>query len=159
MLRITDFRDYQNYGSIIADRVWNAWWKNAGQPLSAVEFHMTEMANESSLPTALVAHDNQGYVGSAFVISCDLKERPQYSPWIAAVWVEQTKRSSGIGSALVIEAVRTARLLGFPETYICCLQHLEGFYKAIGFTLIEQNVGARSLSVLRMATKGAGVAK
>jgi GNAT superfamily N-acetyltransferase len=152
MFRIADFRDCQSYGSIVADRVWNAWWKSAGQPLSAVEFHMTEMANASPLPTALVAYDDEGFVGSAFVIGCDLEERAQYIPWIAAVWVEPTKRKRRVGSALVAEAVKTARLLGYPETYICCVQRLEGFYAAIGFTLIEQNVGAHRLSVLRMAT-------
>jgi GNAT superfamily N-acetyltransferase len=155
MFRISDFRDCQHYGSIVADRVWNAWWKSAGQPLSAVEFHMTEMANDAPLPTALVAQDDEGYVGSAFVIRCDLEERARYSPWIAAVWVDPSKRRNGAGSALVIEAAKTARLLGYPEAYICCLQRLESFYEAIGFTLIERNVGAHSLSVLRIATEEA----
>jgi GNAT superfamily N-acetyltransferase len=156
MFRILDFRHCQHYGAIVADRVWNAWWKNAKQPLSAVELHMTEMADDAPLPTALVAQDDEGYVGSAFVIGCDLEERAHYTPWIAAVWVEPLKRRSGAGSALVLEAVKTTRLLGYLEAYVCCLQQLESFYEAIGFTRIERNVGAHSLSVLRIATGEAG---
>jgi N-acetylglutamate synthase-like GNAT family acetyltransferase len=155
MFRILDFRDCQHHGSIIADRVWNAWWKGAGQPLSAVEFHMTEMANDDPLPTALVAQDDEGYVGSAFVIRCDLEERAHCIPWIAAVWVDPTKRRKGAGSALVIEGAKIARLLGYPEAYVCCLPHLESFYETIGFTLVERDVGAHSLSVLGIATQEA----
>jgi GNAT superfamily N-acetyltransferase len=156
MFQILDFRDCQHHGSIIADRVWNAWWKSAGQPLSAVEFHMTEMADDAPLPMALVAQDDEGYVGSAFVIRCDLQERAHYSPWIAAVWVDPPKRRRGAGSALVVEGAKTARLLGYPEAYICCLQRLETFYEAIGFSLVERNAGAHSLSVLRIVTEEQG---
>ena len=90
--QISDFREHQRYGSTIADSVWNAWWKNAGRALSDVERHLTEMADDRPLPMALVAHDDDGYLGSAFLIHSDMEERPQYSPWVAAVWVEASAR-------------------------------------------------------------------
>jgi hypothetical protein len=81
----------------------------SGMPLSAVEFHMTEIANASPLPTALVAYDDEGFVGSTFVIGCDLEERAQYSPWIAAVWVERTKRKGVVAHW----SRKQSRLLGY----------------------------------------------
>ena len=123
--RISDFREHQHYGSTIADRVWNAWWRNAGHPASDVERHLIEMADDRPLPMALVAHNDHGYLGSAFLIHSDMEERPQYSPWVAAVWVEAAERKRGVGRALVAEAAKTARALGYRTTYICCRRELE----------------------------------
>ncbi len=147
--QISDFREYQHYGSTIADRVWNAWWRNAGRPVSNVERHMAEMADDRPLPTAVVAHGDHGYLGSAFLIHSDMEERPQYSPCVAAVWVEAAERKRGIGCALIAEAASTAASLGYRAAYICCRRKLEGFYVRTGSTIIEQAVGAKSLSVLR----------
>jgi len=147
--QISDFREYQHYGSTIADRVWNTWWRNAGRPVSDVERHMAEMADDRPLPMAVVAHGDHGYLGSAFLIHSDMEERPQYSPWVAAVWVEAAERKRGIGRALIAEAASTAASLGYRAAYICCRRDLEGFYVRTGSTIIEQAVGAKSLSVLR----------
>ena len=106
--QISDFREHQHYGPIIADRVWNAWWRNAGLPLADVERHMIEMADDRPLPMAVVAHNDHGYLGSAFLIHSDMEERPQYSPWVAAVWVEASERKRGVGRALIAEAAKIA---------------------------------------------------
>ena len=124
--QISDFREYQHYGSTIADRVWNAWWRNAGRPVSDVERHMAEMADDRPLPMAVVAHGDHGYLGSAFLIHSDLEERPQNSPWVAAVWVEAAERKRGIGRALIAEAASTAASLGYRAAYICCRRELRG---------------------------------
>jgi GNAT superfamily N-acetyltransferase len=148
--QVSDFREHQRYGPTIADRVWNAWWKKAGLPLSNVESHMIEMAEERPLPMAIVAHDERGYLGSAFLIHSDMEERRQYSPWVAAVWVEASERKRGVGRALVIEGARMAASLGYRAAYICCRPELEMFYLSIGFELVEQGAGANRLSVLKL---------
>ena len=50
--QISDFREQQRYGAIIADRVWNAWWRSAGRAVEDVERHMSEMADERPLARA-----------------------------------------------------------------------------------------------------------
>jgi predicted N-acetyltransferase YhbS len=148
--QISDFREHQHYGQIIADRVWNAWWKNAGLPLANVQRHMIEMADERPLPMAVVAHKDHGYLGSAFLIHSDMEERPQYSPWVAAVWVEASERKRGVGRALITKAAKIAGSLGYRAVYICCRPDLEGFYAGIGWQVIEQAAGANRLSVLKL---------
>jgi GNAT superfamily N-acetyltransferase len=147
---ISDFREQQHFGSTIANRVWNAWWKNVGLPVEDVERHMVEMADDHPLPMAVVAHNDHGYLGSAFLIRSDIEERPQYSPWIAAVWVEAFARKRGVGRALIAEAAKIAGSLGYRVVYICCRPELEEFYSGIGWEIIEQNVGAKRLSVLKL---------
>jgi predicted N-acetyltransferase YhbS len=148
--QISDFREQQRYGAIIADRVWNAWWRNAGRSVSDVERHVVEMAHDHPLPMAVVAHDDHGYLGSAFLIHSDMEERPQYSPWVAAVWVEAAERRRGVGRALIAEAAKIAGSLGYRVVYICCRQELEGFYSRIGWQVVEQDAGAKRLSILKL---------
>ena len=148
--QISDFREHQHYGSVIVDQVWNAWWRSAGRPVSEVERHMIEMADDRPLPTAVVAHDQYGYVGSAFLIHSDMEERPQYSPWVAAVWVETAERKRSVGRTLVAETAKIAGALGYPAAHICCRPELEGFYSGIGWKTIEQAVGSKRLSVLKL---------
>ena len=111
--QISDFRQHQHFGPTIADRVWNAWWRNSGREVSDVERHMIEMADDRPLPMAIVAHNDLGYLGSAFLIHSDMEERPQYSPWVAAVWVEAAERKRGVGRALIVQAAKTADSLGY----------------------------------------------
>ena len=150
MFQVSDFREHQDCGPIIADKIWQAWWRNAGHSLADVERHLTEIANGRLLPMAVVAHDREGYAGSAFIIHSDLDERPQYGPWIAALWVEAAKRKRGVGRALVAEAAKAARNLGHAEAYVCCARELERFYSDLGWTVIEQAVGKNGLSILKL---------
>jgi len=136
--QISDFREQQRYGAIIADRVWNAWWRNAGRSVSDVERHVVEMARDHPPPMAVVAHDDHGYLGSAFLIHSDMEERPQYSPWVAAVWVEAAERRRGVGRALIAEAAKIAGSLGYRVVYICCRQE-----PGTGGILLEDRLAGR----------------
>jgi predicted N-acetyltransferase YhbS len=111
---------------------------------------MIEMADENPLPMAIAAHDDCGYLGSAFLIHSDMEERRQYSPWVAAVWVEASERKRGVGQALVLEGARIAASLGYRAAYICCRPELETFYLNIGCGVVEQAAGASRLSVLKL---------
>lgn len=95
MYSISDYRDCQSHGPIIAERVWTAWWQDSGLKVGDVLEHLKEMTNPHALPTGFVAHDGDAYVGSAFLIHCDPEERPHYLPWVAALWVEEDRRRSG----------------------------------------------------------------
>jgi len=149
-LQISDFRECPHYGPLIADRVWNAWWRKAGYPRSDIERHMIETADDQPLPMAVVAHDDKGYLGSAFLIHSDMQERPQYSPWVAAVWVEASARGRGVGRALIAEAAKTAASLDYRVAYICCRRELENFYAKVGWTIVEEAAGAKRLSILKL---------
>jgi predicted N-acetyltransferase YhbS len=108
------------------------------------------MADDRPLPMAIVAHNEHGYLGSAFLIHSDMEERPQYSPWVAAVWVEAAERKRGVGRALIGEAAKNAGFLGYRAVYICCQPELEGFYSRIGWKIVEHTAGAKRLSVLEL---------
>ncbi len=106
--RIADLRAHPGFVATVADRVWNAWWREAGIPLEAVASRLDESLVGEGVPLTLVAHRDGVFLGTASVIASDMDERPHYTPWVAAVWVDAEHRQAGVGSALVNEAAQAA---------------------------------------------------
>jgi GNAT superfamily N-acetyltransferase len=150
---ISDLRQQPQFCATVAERIWRAWWEEAGHLLAEVEGHMGEMLDDSALPFGLVAHQGDTYLGSALVIASDLEERPQFSPWVAAVWVEPDHRKRGIGAALVQAGADAAFKLGHKTAYLCAEQKVAPFYQALGWQRLEDNVGEHALTVLTLTAK------
>ena len=146
---VVDLRKYPDFASIVADRVWRAWWEPKGFTLAFIEDLVRQNLNDEPIPFALVAHDEGEFFGTASVIVSDLSARPQYMPWVAAVWVEPAHRSNGVGAALVREAAEKAQELGFDPVYLCALPPEHGFYERLGWRLVEAEVNEAGLAVFR----------
>ncbi len=144
---ISDLRERPEFFDIVADRIWRASWKDAGYPLDYISGRLTENLNPEPLPIALVAHDGAEFLGTASVIASDLEECPQYTPWVAAVWVEPQVRSRGVGGALVERAARDCFALGVARAYLCARPALTDFYRRLGWIAVERGVGAHGLTV------------
>jgi N-acetylglutamate synthase-like GNAT family acetyltransferase len=155
---ISDLRQRPEFLDTVADRIWQTWWKPDGHPLGYISGRLRENLSESAIPFALVAHDGAAFLGTASVIASDLAERPQLTPWVAAVWVEPHARQRGIGGALVDRATRDCFTLGASRAYLCARPQHSAFYERLGWTLIERDVGPRHLSVfIRDAIREAGL--
>ncbi len=145
---ISDLRQCPQFIDTVADRLWHAWWRDSGHPLAFISGRLRdENLNADPVPFALVAHDDGAFLGTASVIASDLAERPQWTPWVAALWVEPEARRRGVGGALVNQATRDCFALGFDRAYLCAQARLSAYYERLGWTPIERDVGPRRLSV------------
>jgi GNAT superfamily N-acetyltransferase len=144
---ISDLRQRPEFFDIVADRIWRATWKENGYPLEYISGLLCENMNPDPLPIALVAHDGTEFLGTSSVIASDLEERPQLTPWVAAVWVEPHARSRGVGGALVGRAARDCFALGIARAYLCARPVLTSFYQRLGWIPVERGVGAHGLTV------------
>lgn len=144
---ISDLRQWPKFFDTVADRIWQAWWLPNGYPLDYISTRLRENMEATPIPFALVAHDGEKFLGTSSVIASDLEERPQLSPWIAAVWVEEDARRRGIGAALVNRAAQDCFALGVSRAYLCARPRMTGFYEALGWTVVERKVGPHHLSV------------
>jgi GNAT superfamily N-acetyltransferase len=81
------------------------------------------------------------------VIASDLDQLPQYTPWVAAVWVDRKYRKWGVGGALVARAASEVFALGIDRAYLCAPQERRNFYLRQGWLPIMENVGDRGLTV------------
>jgi len=144
---ISDLRQGPEFFDTVAMRIWQAWWEADGTPLDHISGRLSENLNARPIPFALVAHDGDTFLGTASVIASDLAERPQLTPWVAAVWVEPQARGRGIGAALVNRATRNCFALGIGRAYLCARPRLSRFYEGLGWTILERKVGSHRLSV------------
>lgn len=150
-MRISNLRDQPHFADQIADRGWNAWWTQSGVPLSTYRAHLEPMITGKAIPAAFVAHDGGTYLGSALLIDNDLEERPQYGPWIAALWVEPAARRQGLAQALIRAARAEAKRLGIETCYLCATPENSPYYLARGFTQIEGDVAGVNVFTIASA--------
>jgi GNAT superfamily N-acetyltransferase len=152
---ISDLRQRPEFFDPAADRIWQAWWQPEGHPLGYISSRLRENMSDTPIPFALVAHDGAGFLGTASVIASDLAERPQLTPWVAAVWTEPQARRHGVGGALVNRAAQDCFALGIGRVYLCARPRMTGFYQALGWIISERKVGPHQFSVFfRDASSG-----
>jgi GNAT superfamily N-acetyltransferase len=144
---ISDLRQRPEFFDTVADRIWRASWKDVGVPLDYITGRLQENLNTEPIPIALVAHNGAEFLGTASVIASDLEERPQLTPWVAAVWVEPHARSHSVGGTLVERAARDCFALGIARAYLCARPALTGFYERLGWIATEREVGKHGLTV------------
>ena len=144
---ISDLRQQPAFFDAVADRIWRAWWKEQGVPADYIAGRLRENISPSPIPFALVAHRGETFIGTASVIASDLEDRPQYSPWVAAVWVEPKFRMQEIGSGLVARAAEDTFALNIRRVYLCATHERRRFYTRLGWTPVEEGVGERKLAV------------
>jgi GNAT superfamily N-acetyltransferase len=154
-LQISDLRLEPRFFDTVADRIWQAWWKPNGYPLEHIAKGLSEMMQGERIPFAIVAHEGGEFLGSALGIASDLEARPQYSPWVAAVWVEPQHRLKQIGRTLVGHAARTLFERGFARIYLCSSPKRLNFYTRQGWLPIEHGVGDQHQNVYVMDASGA----
>ncbi|MEZ2131280.1 MULTISPECIES: GNAT family N-acetyltransferase [unclassified Sinorhizobium] len=147
-MEISNLKDCPGHADIVADRGWNAWWTESGVPQAQYRAHLTPMIEGEGIPFALVAHDEDTYLGSVLVIECDLDDRPQYTPWIAALWVEPKARRQGIAANLIEAARDEAASRGHLSCYLCATPDNSPYYLARGFKPIESDVSGLNVFVV-----------
>lgn len=121
-----------------------------GYSLEYIEGRVAENLDIAAVPFAVVAHEDSLFLGTASVIPSDLDERPEYSPWVAAVWVDPEQRRRGVGAALVRKAAQGVFESGTDLVYLCTLPEKRAFYERLGWQRLEENVGRNGLIVLTL---------
>lgn len=99
---------------------------------------MQENFGPGPIPTALVAHEGPRFLGTVSIIECDEGTRPQYTPWVAALWVEPEHRRQRIGAALVDKAAAFAFGTGARRVYLLAGPHRRSYYQGLGWSVVEQ---------------------
>lgn len=151
---ISDLRQQPAFFDAVADRIWQAWWKPQGYPLDHITTGLAESMKGERIPFAIVAHDGGKFLGSTLGIKSDMDDRPQYSPWVAAVWVEPQHRLQQVGRSLVGHAAKTLFARGFARIHLCSAARRLNFYTRQGWVPIEQDVGKHRQTVYIMDAPG-----
>ena len=96
-----------------------------------------ERSGRHELPISFVASSGDELLGSAMLIAHDMDTHPQYSPWLAGVFVSPAHRRRGIGRALSEHVAREAARLGFTTLYLYT-PSAQDFYSEFGWSTLER---------------------
>jgi GNAT superfamily N-acetyltransferase len=128
-----------------------------GTPLAQISDGLdADLKANSAIPFALVAEIDGQPCGNALVIDNDEPARPDLSPWLAALWVDEAVRGRGIAGTLLDEAARRRAALDVPRLCLVSRPELQDFYTARGWRIVERDVGAhaQTLYVRRLDRNG-----
>ncbi len=143
-----DLRERPHYADAVAERIWRAFWRHKGKPLQALQDGMANFLEPATrIPFALVAERDGKVCGNALVIESDESSRPQFTPWLAALWVDEELRGQGVAAALLDEAIRRTAALGVDRLYLVARPALRDFYSRLGWQPMEDGVGEDRLTV------------
>ncbi len=145
---ISDLREVPHFADTVASRGWHAWWTDSPVPLKQYRSWVQEAIDGQAIPTCLVAHDGETYQGSVSLITSDMEVRPQYSPWIAALWVDEKFRRQGIAQNLITAAREKFHSFGVKKIYLCAIEKNAPYYRARGFEQIETAVDGLNIFVI-----------
>jgi predicted N-acetyltransferase YhbS len=132
----------------VAERIWRAFWRHKGKPLKSIRDGLENFLDPAiRIPFAMVAEQDGMICGNALVIDNDLSVRPNLSPWLAALWVDEAMRRKGVAATLLQEAIRRSAALGVGQLYLNARPQLRDFYSRLGWQPIEDDVGEDRLTV------------
>lgn len=107
---------------------------------------------KDKVPYTIVGFADGIPVGSCCVIENDCPHRPQYSPWVAAVYVKPEMRNRGIASMILQEAAVVASRIKVAGLYIDCLATTARVYEKNGWRIYEREVGDKDSVVMLRET-------
>ncbi|KRA99406.1 hypothetical protein ASD83_02455 [Devosia sp. Root685] len=139
-VEIHDLRAAMTHRSVVADRIWRAWWEPYGEPLSDVDAALDTVLSATKFPFTLVAIRGGAFAGTATSIMADIDARPGLGPCLAALWVEPEARGHGVAGMLISAVLELLSIQGCRQVYLSAKPHLRGFYEKNDWTLVESNI-------------------
>ncbi len=133
--------------------IYSEWWSRRHNSPEVVFNLLRTHTVKDKVPYTVVAFVDGTPVGSCCVIENDCIHRPQYTPWVAAVFVKPEMRHRGIASAVLQEAARIATRSGIAGLYIDCLATTARVYEKNGWAIHEREVGDKDSVVMLRKTK------
>jgi GNAT superfamily N-acetyltransferase len=114
---------------------------NPGDTVEQRIIQLQAHLGKRQIPTTFVAlspREAPGILlGSASLTAHDMDTRPDFSPWLASVFVAPEHRRQGIGTALIRRVIQEAEALGTDNLYLFTTPDKHGFYARLGWELIE----------------------
>jgi len=133
--------------------IYEEWWKKPNNSSEVVLRLLRTHTEKDRVPFTVVALANGNPVGSCCVIENDCVHRPQYSPWVAAVYVRPEFRGREVASKLLQEAAKIAARVPVEGLYIDCHVKTVPVYEKSGWTIFEREVGDKDSVVMFRSTR------
>ncbi len=104
-------------------------------PAEAYRDSMTEgLRADAGIPKWYLAMEGERIAGGCGIIANDFHDRPDLTPNLCALWVEEEFRCRGIAGELLARAVSEVCRMGYEKLYLVT-DHMS-FYERYGWTFL-----------------------
>lgn len=130
-MNILSLHNAPQYAGQIIDWLWRAFdADNSREFMASV---VNSSLQEAEFPVTFVAVDDAGRaVGTVGFWRCDLISRQDLFPWLAALYVDESARGSGLSAALQQHVIDYARQRGYRHLWLWST--FGGYYERAGWT-------------------------
>lgn len=141
--RIDQLAERPNWVPVVGAWIYHQWWTTVpGASVATLSERLRGHLTPDQIPLTLVASLDSRPVGTATLLEHDAgtEQWPDFSPWLAGVYVVPGFRRCGVGSALVKAVECKAADLGVGRLYLSTVDRQE-FYAGLGWQLIDRDPG------------------
>lgn len=149
MVELVSLREHPHHLKTIAEWIYRQWWSNTDTPPEAIERWLNSHLGHEGFPTTLVAIADGEAVASVSLHETEAEDRPDYRPYLGALFVTPGSRGRGLGAAMVRAIEAHGRSLGLPRMYLNAADPMVSFYEALGWVVVERTYGPKRLNILR----------
>jgi GNAT superfamily N-acetyltransferase len=120
MHRIDPIHRHKMHIPTIAKWHWTEWGHADPEgSLAAWTIALSTRTNVDSIPTAFVAlSEADEPIGSVVLVDSDMSTHPEFTPWIAGLFVVPSDRGRGLGSALMKHATDAAIQMRYTDLFL-----------------------------------------
>ncbi len=147
MPRIDFLSRHPEHTDQVADWIFDSWGDGTPEGRNRARQRVRERLAEDAVPLTLVALDADVPVGTVSLFVSDLDGFDELTPWLAALYVTPTARTSGVGTLLVDRIVELAGELGYERVFLQAQQAAE-YYATRGWERIDEAVTDRGLTTV-----------
>ena len=127
-IKIISIREHPDYFNRAVDYFSSKW----GIYRKIYEDSISDsLVTESPTPRWYMLIKGDNIIGSYGLIENDFMVRKDLTPWLCALYVEESERCKGFGGTLLEHGRTEAARLGFSKVYLCT-DHV-GFYERYGW--------------------------
>lgn len=112
---------------------------NPGETLAMREQRMRGYLGENFVPTLWVAMDGDEPLGTAMIYAQDMDTHPEWSPWLASVYVREEYRRRGIAAVLVRHVMTQAKAHGVKHFYLYTPDQAN-YYRKLGWQPMREEI-------------------
>lgn len=136
-MQIELLADRLEFIPILADWHFREWaYLRPGDSVANRIRLLRERSGQTELPITFIASSGEELLGSAMLIHREMDTHPQFTPWLAGVFVAPAHRRRGIGRALAEHIVREAAGRGYPTVYLFT-PSAQDFFSRLGWSIVE----------------------
>jgi GNAT superfamily N-acetyltransferase len=135
-VRIESIADHPELVETVAHWQWGEWGHlDPADSLAARIAGIGAQAAGGQIPTTYVALEGDLPLGSASLVVDDLPTHPEFTPWLASVYVTPAARGRGVASALVRRVVEHVAAMGVTRLHLYT-ENARGLYEKLGWHAI-----------------------